>query len=166
MVGALTMLAFSLGTLPSLAGIGAISSFSKGDFKRYVSIFSAILIVILGVYNIPSGLTFVGASVADTENSIAADIQAGAQIVNMQVRGIDYYPSAFTIKKGIPVQWNIDGRQAQGCARVISAPSLGITQRLSSNDVTTIEFTPEKEGTIPFTCTMGMAGPGEFTVVP
>lgn len=166
MVGALTMLAFSLGTLPSLAGIGAISSFSKGDFKRYVSIFSAILIVILGVYNIPSGLTLVGASVVDTENSIAADIQAGAQIVNMQVRGIDYYPSAFTIKKGIPVQWNIDGRQAQGCARVISAPSLGITQRLSSNDVTTIEFTPEKEGTIPFTCTMGMAGPGKFTVVP
>ncbi len=165
-VGALTMLAFSLGTLPSLAGIGAISSLSTGELKRYVTTFSAILIVILGIYNIPSGLTLAGAAVVDTENSIAAEVQAEAQVVNMQVRSIDYYPSAFTIKQGIPVQWNIDGRQAQGCARVISVPSLGITKTLSSSDITTIEFTPEKEGPIRFTCTMGMAGPGQFTVVP
>ncbi len=165
-VGALTMLAFSLGTLPSLAGIGAISSFSKGELKRYVTTFSAILIVILGVYNIPSGLTLAGASVVSTENSIVAEVQAEAQIVNMQVKSIDYYPSAFTIKQGIPVQWNIDGRQAQGCARVISVPTLGIIQRLSPADITTIEFTPTAAGKIQFSCSMGMAGPGQFTVVP
>ena len=32
--GALTMLAFSLGTLPALAGIGAVSSFSKVSLKK------------------------------------------------------------------------------------------------------------------------------------
>ena len=165
-VGALTMLAFSLGTLPSLAGIGAISSFSTGGLKRYVTTFSAILIVILGVYNIPSGLTLAGAAVVDTENSIAAEVQAEAQIVNLQVQGLDYYPSAFTVKQGLPVRWNIDGRQARGCARVISVPALRIIQRLSPADITTIEFTPTAAGKIQFSCSMGMAGPGQFTVVP
>ncbi len=166
MVGALTMLAFSLGTLPSLAGLGVISSFSTGELKRYITIFSAILILILGFYNIPSGLTLMGAAVLDADNTPMAQVQEGVQIVNLQVRGLDYYPASFTIKKGVPVQWNIDGRQASGCAKIISAPNLGITQRLSPTQVTTITFTPAREGVIPFSCTMGMAGPGQFTVVP
>lgn len=165
-VGALTMLAFSLGTLPSLAGIGAISSFTKGEFKRYFMTFSAILVIVLGFYNIGPGLTLVGATVVDSENSLPAEIQADAQMVNLQVQGLDYYPAAFTIKKGIPVQWNIDGRQAQGCAKVISVPNLRITQRLSPSEITTITFTPTQEGIIQFSCSMGMAGPGQFKVVP
>lgn len=166
MVGALTMLAFSLGTLPSLAGIGAISSFGKGELKRYVTTFSAILIIILGFYNIPSGLTLMGAATVNSADSVAADIQAQAQVVNMQVRGLDYFPAAFAIKKDVPVQWNIDGRQAQGCAGVINVPDLGITKRLSSTETTIIEFTPTKTGKIQFTCSMGMAGPGQFEVIP
>ena len=50
MTGALTMLAFSLGTLPSLAGIGAFSSFAKGSVQRHFMTFAAVLVIILGVY--------------------------------------------------------------------------------------------------------------------
>ena len=165
------MLAFSLGTLPSLAGIGAISSFTKGDFKRYFMTFSAIIVIVLGFYNLGTGLTLVGAVVADTQNNVVAqveqnEVQQNVQVVNLQVRGVDYYPDSFTIQQNIPVQWNIDGRQASGCAKIISVPSLGITQRLSSDGITMVEFTPTKTGKIQFSCSMGMAGPGQFEVVP
>lgn len=167
-VGALTMLAFSLGTLPSLAGIGAISSFTKGDVKRYFMTFSAIIVIVLGFYNLGPGLTLVGASTVDvnTADTIAAQINSNVQTIDLQVAGFAYSPNSFTLKQGVPVKWNIDGRKATGCAKVISVPSLGITQRLSSDSITTIEFTPTKTGNIQFSCSMGMAGPGQFVVVP
>src|SRR3989338_921467 len=59
--GAFTMLAFSLGTLPSLLGVGALSSLSKGSFKRYFMTFSAVLVIALGVFNVPNGFALMGA---------------------------------------------------------------------------------------------------------
>ena len=86
------------------------------------------------------------------------------QIERRLVRGLDYYPSSFTVKKGIPVEWNIDGRNAQGCAKVISVPALKILERLPYG-VKTIKFTPQQTGNIMFSCSMGMAGPGTFKII-
>ncbi|MDP3698964.1 MAG: sulfite exporter TauE/SafE family protein [Nanoarchaeota archaeon] len=167
-VGALTMLAFSLGTLPSLAGIGAFSSFAKGNAKKYFMTFSAVLVIVLGIFNLTPGFNLVGASVAlpvAHDNTVPVPAVGERQIINMEVRGLDYYPDQFTIKKGIPVEWRVDGRNAQGCAGIISVPQLKITERLPRDSIKTIEFTPQKEGKIKFTCGMGMAGPGTFEVV-
>lgn len=170
-VGALTMFAFSLGTLPSLASIGAVSSFTKGDFKRYFTTFSAILVIVLGFYNIPNGLALTGATIGIENNALSqlaenVNIIGGKQIISMKVDYLDYVPSQFTLIEGIPVEWHIDGTKAVGCARVISVPSLGITEYLPQDQEKVITFTPQKSGTITFSCTMGMAGPGAFTVVP
>lgn len=170
LIGALTMLAFALGTLPSLAGIGAFSSFAKGNVQRHFMTFAAVLVVILGVFNLLPGLTLVGASIALPSAAIgnlepvALGI-ADQQVVSMEVRGLDYFPSAFKIKKGVPVEWNIDGRQAQGCAQILSVPKLGIVEQLPRNQIKTITFTPEETGRISFSCGMGMAGPGVFEVI-
>ncbi len=169
-IGALTMLAFSLGTLPSLASIGAFTSFTKGNLQRYFMTFSAILIIILGVMNISPGLNLTGAVIALPSGNGNADVVDtapiidGKQVINMAVNGFDYSPNTFTLKKGVPVEWRIDGKGAQGCAKIISVPALGITERLSS-DVNTVEFTPQKTGKIKFSCGMGMAGPGFFEVI-
>ena len=40
----------------------------------------------------------------------------GKQVINMAVNGFDYSPDTFTLKKGVPVEWKIDGKGAQGCA--------------------------------------------------
>ena len=168
MIGALTMLAFSLGTLPSLASVSAFSSFAKGNFQKYFMTFSAVLIIVLGVFNLTPGLNLVGASVAlpaAHDNTLSVPAAGEKQIISMEVRDLDYLPDKFTIKKGVPVEWRIDGRNAQGCAGVISVPKLGILERLPKNEIKTIEFTPQKEGKITFTCSMGMAGPGTFEVV-
>ncbi len=184
-IGGLTMLAFSLGTLPSLLSIGAISSYSKGPFKRYFTTFSAVLVIILGVYNLPNGLSLTGAAIgvnsldffAASEtpplnvlpsgvNDENVKLVDGKQIVEMKVAGLDYLPAKFTLLQGVPVEWRVDGRQAQGCAQILSVPSLGITESLPRDRVKTITFTPSKVGSIKFSCSMGMAGPGLFTVVP
>ncbi len=169
--GALTMLVFSLGTLPSLAGIGAFSSFAKGNVLRHVMTFSAVLVIILGLFNMPNGLALTGASISLESNApsqLAEDtnIIGGKQIVSMAVNSLDYVPSRFTIVEGIPVEWHIDGTRAEGCAQVISVPSLGITEFLPRDKEKVITFTPQETDTIKFSCSMGMAGPGVFTVVP
>ncbi|MEK6937216.1 MAG: sulfite exporter TauE/SafE family protein [Nanoarchaeota archaeon] len=173
-VGALIMLSFSLGTLPALLSTGYIASYSKGTLKRYFSKFVAVLIIILGFANISYGLTLAGSQFnfdsflpsANAQPSAVpnAEIIGAKQVIEMKVQGLDYYPSSFNIKKGVPVEWRIDGREAQGCAQILSVPKLGIVEQLPKNKIKTITFTSEKEGTIKFSCSMGMAGPGILKV--
>ena len=171
--GALTMLAFSLGTMPALISLGAFTSFAKGITQKYFTIFSALLVIVLGILNLTPGFNLVGATIglpdADNAANIADDMQFnivdGKQIISLKVDGLDYIPNVFTLKKGIPVEWQIDGTNARGCAQIISVPKLGILERLSNDQIKTISFTPSETGKITFTCGMGMAGPGVFKVV-
>lgn len=169
--GALVMLAFVLGTLPSLLSIGFISSFSKGKFHKYFVRFTAVLIIIMGVASIQSGLTLTGMVVGNVPNDILIEEDTGTkitgdvQIVEMAVKGLDYFPAQFILKKGVPVEWKIDGSGARGCAQILSVPKLGITERLFKDKITTIRFTPEQTGNMGFSCGMGMAGPGVFKII-
>lgn len=179
-VGALTMLVFSLGTLPALMSLSALSSFIKGAFQRYFLKFAGAVVILLGLFNINNGYNLTGMNIswaAFSRSNTAATTQTaddpnvrlvnGKQIVNMKVVGLTYSPHKFTVKQGIPVEWQIDGTGAQGCAQVITVPSLGITKYLATTGITTIAFTPTQAGTIPFSCTMGMTTRGSaFTVVP
>ncbi len=181
MTGALTMLFFSLGTLPALVSLGAVSSFAKGAAHRYIVKTSAVAVILLGIFSISNGFALAGNPLESgffSKNTVQNTIQGagtdyiktageadGKQIIEMKVMGRDYYPSQFTVAEGVPVEWRIDGRAAQGCAQVISVPQLGITEVLPRDKVKTITFTPEKTGAIRFSCSMGMAGPGVFNVV-
>lgn len=175
--GALIMLVFSLGTLPALMSLSAISSFAKGAFQRYFLKFSGALVIMLGVFNINNGLTLAGSSVnfsglwqRSSTNQEVQDTNVklvdGKQVVDMKVVGLSYSPYQFTVQQGTPVEWRIDGTQAQGCAQVVTVPKLGITKYLPPTGVTAISFTPQETGTIPFSCTMGMTTRGSaFKVV-
>lgn len=179
-IGALTMLAFSLGTLPGLLSLSAISSFAKGGFQRYFLKFSGVVIIVLGMFNVNNGLALTGSNISlvnvfkSTETPIAQAGQDpnvkmvdGKQVVQMKVQGLTYTPHTFTIVQGLPVEWQIDGAGAEGCAQVILISKLGKTQYLSKQGVTTISFTPNDIGAIPFSCAMGMTTRGsQFNVVP
>src|SRR3989338_10417478 len=54
--GALTMLVFSLGTLPSLLSVGAVSSYVRGTSKRLFMQFAGVAVIVLGVFNLISGV--------------------------------------------------------------------------------------------------------------
>ncbi|MBI2572516.1 sulfite exporter TauE/SafE family protein [Candidatus Woesearchaeota archaeon] len=168
-MGALTMLVFSLGTLPAFIGIGALSSIKKASFQRHFMTIAAVVVIFFGIVSISSGYTLVRSNIdlgSDPTSTIPpVPIINGVQIVEMTVDGIDYLPLEFTLKQGVPVEWRIDGTKAEGCTQVIAIPKLGITKRLSTTDITIVEFTPQKAGEIQFTCGMGMAGPGTFNVI-
>src|SRR6266851_8455948 len=59
-IGALTMLAFALGTLPALLSLSMVSSLATGMFQRYFLKLAGAAVVLLGIFNIESGLTLVG----------------------------------------------------------------------------------------------------------
>ena len=178
-IGALTMFTFSLGTLPALISLSAVSSFAKGAFQKHFLRFAGVLIVLLAVFNINNGLTLAGynfsfasAFTSGSGNNgqpgaSPVQIVNGKQIVKMKVSGYTYTPNRFTVVEGVPVEWQIDGGEAAGCGKVIVMPSLGISKYLLPEGITTITFMPLKTGTIPFNCSMGMMTRGsEFIVVP
>jgi sulfite exporter TauE/SafE/copper chaperone CopZ len=172
-LGALTMLAFSLGTLPALLSLSFVSSFAKGGFQRHLVKFAGVLVLFLGFTTIDNGLSLAvdyqwgtNTQVVSAETSQEeVEIVDGVQIVEMKVVGLDYQPSQFTVVAGVPVEWRVDGRKSGGCGQVLVVPQLDIVEYLSASEITTLTFTPQKEGTISFTCGMGMAGPGYFNVV-
>jgi plastocyanin domain-containing protein len=163
------MLVFSLGTMPALMSLSALTSFAKGNFLRYFVKTAGVVVVLLGLLNINNGLALAGVSVdfsaflpknQETEELSGVTISNGKQIADMKVVGYEYYPSRFTVEAGTPVEWRIDGTKAAGCAQVITMPKMRLTRRLSRSGITTISFTPQSAGTLEFSCTMGMTTRG------
>jgi uncharacterized protein len=176
--GALTMLAFSLGTLPALLSLSAVSSLASGALQRHFMKFAGAAVIVLGIANIQYGLVLTGSDMNAAPATVATDGPAqqeaaasgGApakQVVVMRIDGFDYQPNQFTVKQGIPVEWRIDASEAAACGRILLSPGLGITKMLSGNSTTTISFVPRQAGEFAFNCGMGMMTPGsKFIVVP
>ena len=161
--GALTMLAFALGTLPALLSLSAVSSLAKGAFQKHFLRFAGAAVILLGLMNIQYGLVLSGSDMS-AANVNAAEQQgsgdsADVQRISMRVVGLEYQPNHFTVKQGVPVQWWIDGSQADGCGRVLLSPKLRIQKMLSANSTILITFTPDKPGVYAFNCGMGMMTP-------
>ena len=193
--GATIMLAFSLGTLPALMSVGALISYVKGSFQKDIMRFSAVLVILLGLFNISNGLALSGITFDSSDDfSAASDVpqqdlsginpfiaqylKAGAappkeaelvdgkQVAKMKVVDLNYLPAKFIVKKGLPVEWQIDASQAAGCAQVINVPKLRIFKYLSPTQTNIIEFTPQDTGKITFSCSMGMTTRGAaFNVI-
>src|SRR5258708_6152629 len=59
-IGALSMLAFSLGTLPALLSLSALSSLASGKLQRHFLKFAGVAVIVLGIANIQYGLVLAG----------------------------------------------------------------------------------------------------------
>jgi len=111
---------------------------------------------------IPNTTGIVGASVqAEANNaSVSCDPTIAscpeAQKVSIEVsreRGV--YPSSLTIKKGIPVDLEIDSKvPLGGCMSVWIIPEYNVTIPMKVG-INKVSFTPTKTGTIAVTCSMG-----------
>ncbi|MEW6452530.1 MAG: sulfite exporter TauE/SafE family protein [Pseudomonadota bacterium] len=177
--GALTMLAFSLGTLPALLSLSAMSSFATGTFQKHFLKFAGAAIVALGVLNIQYGLVLTNMSAAPVASNAVPPSPAAAssppverqteatskQVVVMRIVGFSYIPNRFTVTQGVPVEWRIDASEAAGCGRILLAPRLGVRRLLSDNSTTTIAFTPQETGEFGFNCGMGMMTPNSKFIV-
>jgi len=168
--GGLSMLAFSLGTLPLMFGLGALSTFLSRKSADKILKFGAVLVVFLGISMFSDGwalsglkIPFVSAYLAKitakserTPAVTTVTVEDGVQIVKSELRKWERYPS-ITVKKGLPVKWTIDVEYGalNGCNERIVIPDYGIEHTFAVGE-NTIEFTPDKAGRITYSCWMGM----------
>lgn len=72
--------------------------------------------------------------------------------------GLDYgsYP-VITVQASVPVTWTFhaDAEKINGCNGALVIPEYGVSLTLEPGD-NVIAFMPEKAGTIPYSCWMGM----------
>lgn len=84
-----------------------------------------------------------------------AAIQSGIQEATVTVDG-GYEPSQIVVRAGQPVRLKFDRKDPSQCLEEVRFPDFHIAQTLPLNQVTAIEFTPEKPGRYEFTCGMNM----------
>ncbi len=176
--GALSLAVFGLGTLPVLLGFGMVASMiSAGSTKKILKI-SAIVVILLGTVMLNRGLALtgsgydvnslvIGASVGsnydDLPSNEVAAMNGNYQEINMEVNRYGWYPDKFVLQKGVPVKWNINGKEINGCNNAIQVPKYNLNFDIEYGEQI-IEFTPNEVGNVAWSCLMGMI-PGTFIVV-
>lgn len=169
LAGALSMFLFSLGTVPLLLGFGAISAFFSAKFNRRMLKASGVLVMALGLVMLTRGMNLFGVALPTINrqpvSSIAvAKVVGGYQEVRTNVDSGNYHP--FIVQKGIPVRWIVSAKAGDlnSCNNPLTVPQYGIRKKLVPGD-NLIEFTPDREGTIAYTCWMGMVS-SSIRIVP
>lgn len=156
---ALTMAVFALGTAPAILFIGSLRGLLKSTFYQYFMKAVAVGVLILGVYYASNFFAIYGIGFSNKSNESnktnESNVVNGKQIINMDVISSGYSPNYFTVKKGIPVKWIINGKNVFGCQGYFVVPTLNISKALNEGE-NIIEFTPKESGTINFSCGMGM----------
>lgn len=156
--GALSMLLFSLGTVPLMLGLGLFSGRLNRKKAGIMLTVSAFLIFIMGIHMTGNGLALSGLSPAAgyrNEPAVMAEYTGGMQYVTTEVDYGSY--EAFTVRKGIPVEWTIivpEGK-LNGCNGEIVVPAYGLAVKLREGE-NVVSFIPGDTGTVPYSCWMGM----------
>lgn len=166
--GALSMFLFSLGTVPLMFGLGALSSYMSRKFSNKVMKFGAILVVVLGFVMFNNGLALSGINISQgsaANSAVRAEIQNDVQVVTTELKGRRYEP--IIVEVGKPVKWNIQASNGSinGCNNRIIIREYGIEKSLESGD-NIIEFTPTETGTYTYSCWMGMIRSKIYVVNP
>ncbi|MDF2948489.1 MAG: heavy metal-associated domain protein [Sedimentibacter sp.] len=166
--GALSMLVFSLGTVPLMLTFGALSGLlSKGYTKKILKL-SGVMIIVLGLIMGNRGLSILGINlnpltamalsktdeISSNENVAKAVMQDGVQVINMTVSNRGFTPNAFYVQKGIPVKMIIDGKEINTCNNAIIIPSLNKEIKINKGE-NILEFSPDDKD-MNFSCWMGM----------
>ncbi len=165
--GALSMFLFSLGTVPLMFFLGALSTVLSKKFSNRVMTAGAVLVVVLGLSMFTQGVSLAGISPSailpglegisgnQQESSEQIKIEDGVQVINSTLSS-GRYPN-IKVQAGIPVKWIIDAPAGSinGCNNRMIIREYGIEYSFHTGE-NVVEFTPEKTGKIPYSCWMGM----------
>ncbi|MDR1256445.1 MAG: sulfite exporter TauE/SafE family protein [Spirochaetaceae bacterium] len=181
--GAFSMFLFSMGTVPLMFGVGALSAFlsngARGQvFAKRVTRAGAVLVTVMGLMMAGYGINLSGINLdfagdifaserppamaayragqaERTDGAALPEVEDGVQIVNSALRG-GRYP-AIVVRQGLPVRWTIDAPAGSinGCNNRMIIREYGIEYRFKTGG-NVIEFMPEKAGRFTYSCWMGM----------
>lgn len=169
--GGLSLMVFGLGTLPVMFGFGGLTNVISSKATKNILKVSAVIVMILGLVMLNRGLSLtgsgydvksIGAKFVNTGMTGNIVLDDGYQVIEMTVDRYGYSPDSFVLQKDVPVRWVINGKELNGCNNAIQVPSLDLEFDVKEGEQV-IEFVPEEEGVIPWSCWMGMIN-GNFIV--
>ncbi|RME54843.1 hypothetical protein D6777_02505 [Candidatus Woesearchaeota archaeon] len=166
--GAKMLFIFALGTLPVMLGFGHLTSILSKKSTHKILKLSGVVVILLGLIMVNRGMALTGTgydlnSLTSSDNSATNTIINNEyQTIKMDVTNAGWVPNKFVLKKGVPVKWEINGKQINGCNNAIQVPKLGLNFNIHPGKQV-IEFTPTESGNIAWSCWMGMI-PGLFIV--
>jgi sulfite exporter TauE/SafE len=160
-LGAISMLIFSIGTVPVLFIFGALNTLISKKFSNIILKASAALVLVLGFVMIGRGLALSGVSISMPHSMNAASevciakIEGDIQIVTSEIKAGSY--PVIKVKKGVKVRWILKAAadNLNECNNAIVIPKYKIEKSLEAGD-NIIEFVPQQTGDIVYTCWMGM----------
>lgn len=172
--GAATLFFFGLGTLPLLMGFGFLTSILSASLTPKLLKASGVIVMTLGVIMLNRGLAVTGTGtdfntlvVRVSQKLAPATAQPVScettQTIKMTVLESSYEPNRFTLRKGIPVRWEINAAELNECNKEIVIAQYDMKIPLKAGKQV-IEFIPKEAGIVPWSCWMGMI-PGSFIVV-
>lgn len=170
-LGAAIMFTFILGTSPIFAILGvATAKLSDNWYKKFTK-FAAIILIGMTIYTVNGVLLVVDSpltinkvlapvtdifSVEKTQKIDDAKIASEIQQVDINITNRGYEPKYFKVKRGVPVQMNLNSNGIYSCSLSFVFREFGINANLSPTDSQSFTFTPEKKGKYVFSCSMGM----------
>lgn len=89
------------------------------------------------------------------QTASAVSTSSGVQEVDITVKG-GYSPDVIEVEHGKPVLLSFYRDEENTCSEEILFPDFSIRRDLPAFKTTLVELLPEKPGTYPFTCGMGM----------
>ena len=122
----------------------------KNKTKMFIGIAAIILIVLVVIVFVRGGIS--GNTISDSN----------AKVINIDANGSGYFPNYIILKKGVPVKLNINANGPMGCNNQFVSETYNLRANLSPG-INTVEFTPDKDGTFSFHCSMNMIR-GKFIV--
>lgn len=174
--GALIMLLFALGTLPTLLAIsyGGLAFNSKPHLTAKFNVIAGLVIVFFAIYNINGQMNVLGyPSLSDisfsggtTNEEVVSIDNQGVQVLNFTAKGFEYIPDgSTTINAGVPTKLIVDNQGIQGCGSFMAATGLIDNFVALDRGVNEIDLGIPQKGTYKLTCSMGMVRPVTINVI-
>lgn len=167
--GALIMGTFVLGTAPIFTAVGWLAVKLSQKWQLLFNRSAAAILIILAAYNLNASLIAldspltINKAVAAVQEKFSNESDQGlfqsqekVQKITIEVRNNGYYPRAFKVKRGVPVELTLQAGNVYSCAQSFVFRSFGIATLIRANQSQTFTFTPEKVGNYTYSCSMGM----------
>ena len=156
--GGCAMLAFGLGTVPLMLGLGSLTAVLGRKFRRTANVLGAALVAVMGLAMLSQGCALAGLFLAP--RIAPAALNAAVSSENVQTVTSVLKPNALpdiSVTAGVPVRWVIQAPESaiNGCNNRILIPALNLDYTFHSGE-NVLEFCPEEAGTLGYSCWMGM----------
>lgn len=166
--GALMLMAFALGTTPSLVaiGLGSRKLANSPALSRMLMPMVGLLVIIFAGVQLTTAMTVLGISppsvLSDTPatppvKSVNSELVDGVQVLKISATASAYTPNYFQVTKDIPVRLEVTDNGVSGCSNTLVSRGLFEGRLVLGGGRTSIkQFTPTKVGRFRFSCSMGM----------